>query len=209
MKILGRGLVGLAATLALITGGVVGFATAASAAPVVTVTPSGGLQPTGSTVVTVSGSGFAASSIGALLECNTDPGQPTISVVGHDAPVSCGPAPGTTTIVSTDATGSFPATSFTVTTGTVGPPATGTDSSGGNAVSDAANYPCPPTKAQQAAGDTCVIAFGDTTGNRGTAPLSFAGACAAPASAFGYDAVASDGVFSTSGISPIAARPRA
>ena len=32
---------------------------------------------------------------------------------------------------------------------------------------DAANFPCPPTAAQQAAGDTCVLAIGDQAGDRG------------------------------------------
>ena len=193
MNIFKRGLVGLAAALTIISGGVVGFATAASAAPAITVTPSSGLSSTGSTVVTVSGSGFDASSIGAVLECNSDPGQPTISVAGNAVPVSCGPAPGGSTLVSTNASGAFAATSFTVVTGTVGPPATGTDSSGGNAATDAANYPCPPTKAQQAAGDSCLIAYGDALGTRATANLSFTAGCTSPSTAFGYDMVASDG----------------
>ena len=86
---------------------------------------------------------------------------------------------------------------FTVTTGTVGPPGTGTDSTGGDAATDAAKYPCPPTTAQQAAGDSCLITFGDPSGNIGTQNISFAGACVAPQAPVGYDMAASDGgVFS-------------
>ncbi len=196
MGIVRRGILGLAVTLTITLGGVLGFATAASAAPSITVTPSSGIQPTGSTVVSVSGSGFAASSAGAILECNNDPNQPTVSLEGHATPVSCGPnplAPGATNLAPTNSSGGFGPVSFTVTTGTVGPPATGTDSSGGNAATDAASYPCPPTPAQQAAGYSCVVAFGDATGNEGIQPISFAGACPAPGSPVGYDMAAADG----------------
>ena len=47
-------------------------------------------------------------------------------------------------ITATDASGNLDP-NFTIVAGTVGPPATGTDSSGGDAATDAANYPCPPT----------------------------------------------------------------
>ena len=162
--ILLRGCLGLATTLALTTTGLLAFAAAAPAGaastPSITVTPNSGLQSTGTTSVMVSGSGFADTSAGAILECNSDPSQPTISLLGHPSPVSCGPNPlpgGTIgpNVVSTSATGTFGPKAFTVVTGTVGPPATGTDSSGGDAATDAAKYPCPPTTAQQAAGDTC------------------------------------------------------
>jgi len=89
-----------------------------------------------------------------------------------------------------------------VTTGTTGPPATGTDSSGGNAASDAAKYPCPPTTAQQAAGDSCVVAFGDASGNQATVNISFAGACTAPTAPAGYDMAAADGGVVTFGNLP-------
>ena len=89
-----------------------------------------------------------------------------------------------------------------MTTGTVGPPTTGTDSSGGNAATDAAKYPCPPTPAQQAAGASCFIAFGDLAGDQATTPISFAGACVAPANAAGYDLAASDGGIFTFGNLP-------
>ena len=38
---------------------------------------------------------------------------------------------------------------------------------------DAAEYPCPPTAAEQAAGDVCVISVSDTGGDRITVPISF------------------------------------
>jgi hypothetical protein len=181
--------------------GAISFAEAASAAtPTLTVTPSSGLQPQGSTTVTVAGSGFTPGALGAVLECNGSglgTTQPTIMVLGNAVPVSCGPAPGTSTIVTVNASGDVPSTQFTVTTGTVGPPATGTDSSGGDAATDAAKYPCPPTTAQQAAGASCGIVYGDTDGENSTVALSFAAACTVPTTPAGYDLAASDGgVFS-------------
>ena len=210
-----RGALAVAALIAIAGAGALSFAEGAGAATAtVTVTPSTGLQAQGNTTVTVSGSGFAASSAGAILECNdygvtvaTSTPQPTVALEGHPAPVSCGPNPlpgGTPgpTVVATNASGNVAATAFTVTTGTIGPPAAGTDSSGGNAATDAANYPCPPTSAQQAAGASCFIAFGDATGTQATAPISFAGACVAPAAPVGYDLAASDGGVFTFGNLP-------
>ncbi len=185
--ILLRGALGLVTALALSMTGLLAFATTASppagaaATGTITVTPSTGIQPSGSTSVTVTGSGFAASSAGALVECNNDPAQPTIAVAGNATPVSCGPAPlgPNGVIVATTASGTF-SSPFTVTTGTVGPPGTGTDSTGGDAATDAAKYPCPPTTAQQAAGDSCFLTFGDASGTVGMQNISFAGACVAP-----------------------------
>ncbi len=192
-----RGILGLAAALTLSTAGVITFASEASAAtPTVTVTPNTGLQSTGSTVVTVSGSGYAASSAGAILECNDTTPQPTVSLLGNPVPVSCGPNPlasGATNLQPTSASGTMGPVSFTVTTGTIGPVVTGTDSTGGDAATDAAKFPCPPTAAQQAAGFSCLVAYGDAMGNQGTATLSFAGPCQAPPGARGYDMAAADG----------------
>ena len=195
--VVARGALAVAALIGIAGAGAISFAEAASAAtPTLTVTPSTGLQPQGSTVVTVAGSGFTAGALGAVLECNSSgigTTQPTIAVLGNPVPVSCGPAPGASTIVTVNSSGNVPSTQFTVTTGTVGPPATGTDSSGGDAATDAAKYPCPPTSAQQAAGVTCGIVYGDTDGENSTVPLSFAGACTSPAAPAGYDLAASDG----------------
>ena len=169
-------------------------------------TPSTGLQAQGTTTVTVSGSGLAASSPGAILECNDYGISPVewrparrsqrsrSKATQHPFPAGHPRSPaGATNFTTTSASGTLGPTAFTVTTGTVGPPTTGTDSSGGDAATDAANYPCPPTPAQQAAGASCFIAFGDLAGDEATTPISFAGACVAPANAAGYNLVASDG----------------
>ena len=109
-----------------------------------------------------------------MLECNNDPGQPTVEVAGiEQAPVGC--TNPLLKIVSTNASGSTPATSFTVVTGTIGPPAAGTDSAGHDAATDAALYPCPPTAAQVTAGDSCVIAYGTQSGSEVQQPISFSG----------------------------------
>ena len=163
----------MASAVLLISGlvGVLAFAGSASATTTISVTPSTGLSD--GTVVSVSGSGFADNSTGAILECNTDPNQPTISVAGMDAPVSCS---GIFTVLhTTTASGTLAATNFTVHTGTVGPPSAGTDSAGNDAAADAALYPCPPTPTQVTAGDTCTIAFGDESGDQGMQVISFAG----------------------------------
>ena len=152
--------------------GVLAFAGPASAAAAVTVTPSTGLS--NGSVVTVTGTGFDASDTGAILECNNAPNQPTVSVAGiEQAPVGC--TNPLLKIVSTNASGSTPATSFTVATGTIGPPSAGTDSNNNDAATDAALYPCPPTPAQVTAGDSCVIAFGTQNGPQVQTPISFGG----------------------------------
>ena len=213
--ILVRGMLAVAAALTLSTAGVITFASQAGAAtPAITVTPNSGLQATGSTVVTVAGTGYAASSAGAVLECNNDTSQPTVSLtagpISETVPVSCGPPPSATGLTMTGADGSF-STSFTVTTGTVGPPCgaspalftcPATDSTGGSPATDAAKFPCPPTAAQQTAGDSCVLAFGDASGGQAQTNISFAGPCAAPPGATGYDLAASDGGVFTFGTLP-------
>ena len=91
--LLSRGVLAVAAAIALSGAGVLSFSSVASAATgSVTVTPSTGLQPQGTTTVSVSGSGFAAGSPGAILQCNdygispggvaATPAQPTISLAG-------------------------------------------------------------------------------------------------------------------------------
>jgi hypothetical protein len=152
--------------------GVLAFAGPASAAATLTVTPNTGLSA--GTSVTIGGSGFADSSPGAYLECNSDAAQPTIAVAGNAVPVSCSNP--LLHIITTSATGGIPAgTTFSVIGGTVGPPATGADSGGGDAATDAAKYPCPPTAAQQTAGDTCQIAFGTLGGAQVFTPITFTG----------------------------------
>jgi hypothetical protein len=131
----------------------------------------------GGTVVSVNGSGFSVGkgAVASVLECNGATGQPTILFSGANIPVSCSDVSAHLVVLTTN---SLPSpVSFTVIQGTTGPPTSGTDSAGNNAATDAANYPCPPTPAQVAAGDTCVIAVGTSgTGGAGDqlpVPLTF------------------------------------
>ena len=158
------------------------YATGNSNLPL-TVTPSTGL--TGGQSVQVSGTGYTASSIGNVLECNDDPNQPTVTLpqpVGSAVSVSCNLV-GYAHLVSTSASGELSG-SFSVFQGTVGPPCgTGgvittcpTDSAGHSAAADAALYPCPPTAAQQAAGDVCQLSYGDAGGDESVSTtILFAG----------------------------------
>ena len=118
----------------------------------------------GNQPVKVTGSGLKPNALSSLLECNTDPGQPTefSSLAARSIPVGCSNL--LTYVKSTNADGTLTATTFTILTGTVGPPTTGPpDSAGGDATADAAKYPCPPTAAQLAETPpvSCVLAFGD------------------------------------------------
>jgi hypothetical protein len=165
-------------------GGLVAMATVpAYAAASITVTPATGLA--NGQMVTITGSGFTKASIGNVLECNTDPNQPTVhdgGVVNADISISCN-APSFSHLVTVDASGNI-STTFTVVGGTVGPPCgpapavvtcAATDSANKDPVADAANYPCPPTAAQQAAGDTCTLTYGDQANDTGVATILFAG----------------------------------
>lgn len=166
------------------------FKSFANADPSITISPDSNI--TNSEKVTVTGSGFASDIIGGtLFECNSAANQPTITIVYENTnygtlPVSCSsPLPSFGAIFVAPTNGSF-STSFTVTTGVVGPPTTGTDtcvndpskgenctltkgSAGysGDATTDAESFPCPPTAAQIAAGDTCQVNYGyeDASGN--------------------------------------------
>ncbi len=146
------------------------LAVPASATAAIQVSPSTGL--TAGQTVAVTGSGYDANSTGAVLECNNAAGQPTIPVLGNAIPVSC--TNPLSNLQSTDAGGNLNAT-FTISTGVTGPPGTGTDSSGGEAATDAASYPCPPTAAQISAGVSCVISYGDQGGAQATTPISIGG----------------------------------
>jgi hypothetical protein len=154
--------------------------------PAVSVTPSTGLSA--GRTVTVDASGLTPGTEGAVVECSLAPGQPTVEVDGIAAPVSCSnPFDGSLLLVSLTGTASMP---FTIHTGVLGPPQSGTDSTGGSAAAAAAAYPCPPTRAQQLAGVTCGIGVGDLAGQTAYAPITFA----PPAPAVpGYRMVASDG----------------
>ena len=120
----------------------------------------------------MTGSGYDATSTGAVLECNNASGQPTISVLGNNIPVSC--TNPLNSLHTTDASGNL-STTFTIVSGVTGPPGTGTDSAGGDAATDAAAYPCPPTPAQITAGVSCTIAYGDQGGAQASSLISFGG----------------------------------
>ncbi|HUC96025.1 MAG TPA: neocarzinostatin apoprotein domain-containing protein [Candidatus Saccharimonadia bacterium] len=155
---------------------VLAFLGIAKAAGVLNASPSSGL--TNGQTISVSASGLADKATGAILECNSDANQPTVMAFGNTVPVGCSnPLP---YVVTTDSSGNLAATPFVVHTGTVGPPAAGTDSSGGSATTDAANYPCPPTAAQIAAGDTCQITFGDASGDDVFQNVTFASSPTTP-----------------------------
>jgi hypothetical protein len=138
-----------------------------------TLTVNPGTCLTGGMVVSLSGSGFTPNNLGTILECNLAPDQPTVSTLGNPAPVGCSSLTGH--LATTGPTGALPATPFTVATGTVGPPATGTDSAGNDAATDAAHYPCPPAPAQVSAGVTCGFEFSDAAGDTVVVPISFRG----------------------------------
>jgi hypothetical protein len=126
------------------------------------------------TVADVSGTGLMPSSnsnfLGTLLECNSDPTQPTVNELGNAIPVSC---TGATSHTFTPNAGGTLSTTFSIVEGVTGPPASGTDSAGNPAATDAANYPCPPTAAQVSVGDTCIIHVGDSGGDQVTVPIAF------------------------------------
>lgn len=163
----------MAGVAALAIGGaLVGSAVVASAGtPTLTFQPNSNVG-SGSNPVLVTASGFSKKATGGMAECSTASGQPTISVsslAGSTAvPVSCSNG----NPQSTNAKGKFTA-GFTIISGVTGPPATGTDSSGGQATTDAQNYPCPPTAAQQAAGATCEVEYFDTDGESAGQAIDF------------------------------------
>lgn len=146
-----------------------GQVTAASSSSRLTVDPDTNL--TKGEKVSVTGSGMADSSYGSVIECNLANNEPTVQVEGNAVPVGC--TNPLQSIQSTNSSGGF-STTFTIQTGTIGPPGQGTDSAGNPASADAAKYPCPPTPAQQAAGTTCDIVFGDVGGDQDTTPIQFA-----------------------------------
>ena len=135
--------------------------------------------------MTVTGSGYAANSLGSVLQCSGDPTVPMVTLpapVGQTINVSC-QALNILKLTSTNGSGGF-TTTWKILSGTVGPPCgpppaaatcPATDSAGIAPATDAANYPCPPTAAQQAAGVTCYIEYGDATLESAKANFTFAG----------------------------------
>ena len=149
----------------------VSFSGVAMAQATITVNPSTGLVK--GQKVTVSASGLKANSDGAIVECNSA-AQPEVQIIpGDSSPVSCSNP--FTYVLETSKTGTIPATAFTVVTGTVGPPISGTDTNHVSAATDASLYPCPPTAAQIAAGDFCQISYGDQAGDEVSQNVTFAG----------------------------------
>jgi len=148
----------------------------------ITITPNTGL--TNGQSVTITGSGFSNGAIGNVLECNSDSAQPNVhvgGVVNSDISVSCN-APSLSKLVTTTSSGTI-STTFNVVQGTVGPPCgpapaaatcPATDAAGNSPTADAALYPCPPTAAQQAKGDTCTLTYGDEANDSGVANITFA-----------------------------------
>ena len=176
-----RRLTGLrpAALAALVVAGAGGGYVLATTAPAsaaatgipLTVTPDTGLSA--GQQVTVTGSGFDDTSPGNILECNDDPNQPTVALpspVSSTVSVGCNLI-GYAHLVTTTSSGDLNAM-FTVLGGTVGPPCGAggvittcpTDSAHNSAAADSAKYPCPPTAAEQAAGDVCQLSYGDAGG---------------------------------------------
>jgi hypothetical protein len=159
----------------------VGTTISAFAATTFTGTPLTGLA--NGSKVTLTGSGFADSSIGNILECNSDAKQPTVmdgGLVNSTISVSC-TAPSLSALVTTTAKGTV-STVFAVKAGTVGPPCgpspavvtcPAKDSAGKAPTADAALYPCPPTAAQQAIGDVCTLTYGDQANDSGTVNILF------------------------------------
>ncbi len=177
----------VAGTVLAITGLTIVAGTASASAATgltgtITITPDTGL--TNGQTVTITGSGFSATSIGNILECNSDSGQPNVhvgGVVNSDISVSCN-APSLSKLVTTTASGTI-STMFAVVEGTVGPPCgpapaaatcPATDANGNSPTADAALYPCPPTAAQVAKGDVCTLTYGDEANDSGVANISFA-----------------------------------
>ena len=130
--------------------------------PSMTLTP--GTCLNGGTVVNVTGSGFDPGASGTILQCNSDKAQPTVALpapVSQDVPVSCtGINRPISSRLAGDGTIPDPPPSFSALRGhlaesrrTRSPtPARALDSGGAAPATDAANYPCPPTAAQIAAG---------------------------------------------------------
>ncbi len=126
------------------------------------------------TVMTVTATGLIAGGsdnyLGTMLECESDPNQPTVSFLGKPLPVSC---TGALADSFTPTAGGTLAGTFTVVEGVTGPPVEETDSAGNPSAQDAADYPCPPTQAQVAAGNVCQIVLSDAGGDRVIVPLTF------------------------------------
>ncbi len=140
-------------------------------AAVITVKPHTDLR--NDQTVEVTASGLPHGGEGGIIECSSAPSQPTISVGGASTPVSCtDPRAKRWTFT---AHGDLEAT-FKIVEGTVGPPISGTDSSGKPAAAAAEKYPCPPTSAQVSSGAHCYVEleWGTGAADRAAQPIAFA-----------------------------------
>ena len=166
--VVGAGLLGTA----VVASAPASASTACKVSCSVTATPNTGIPVGKANFVTVAGTGFAANSAGAVVECNTTAGQPTVTVKNFKTlptlvlPVGCS-APGNNP-TTTDATGAF-SYALSPVTGTVGPPIGGNDSSGKPAADDAVNYPCPPYPGQS----TSAVSFVDAAGEMASTDIAF------------------------------------
>jgi hypothetical protein len=163
----------LGATVLLAGGGLLGTAIAASATtPTLTFAPNSDIGDAGQGIL-ITASGFSPKTKGGLSECPIVTGEPTILDVstGQQEPVGCQAF----TAIKTNSKGHLPnPTGYGIQAGFNGPPDSQTkDSAGGDANADAANYPCPPTAAQQAAGGSCVILYTDTLGESAQQTIAF------------------------------------
>lgn len=182
-------LAGVLAISSLTAGGAgaapVGYLTMAIAS-----SPGGGVCSTptlcsglsGGDQLTVSGTGFGKSALVNTQECNSDPSQPVEFFLGIYLPVGCS----LVHLTATDALGTLGPTSFSLVQGTVGPPRSSLSdscteqgvmipncSATGDGTNDAANFPCPPTPAQELAGATCVLHSQDVLGDAAVGQLLF------------------------------------
>jgi len=148
--------------------------------PSVTVKPDTGLSATGSTSVVITSTNWDASTDTYFVPivCNSDPSQPTYSVFGHNVPVGCSEfVVEQTSKYYSNGTLTY---DYSVPSGNVGSNDSGTDSAGNPASQDAANYPCPPTPAQQKAGIICALGLVGVTssfspGGVAVQPLEYSG----------------------------------
>lgn len=182
--------IGIAGLVALMVGGVLlGTAVAASAttpgsgetgcknpACAITLNVTSGVAA--GTSLNVNGNGFKNGSHGAVVECNLTPGEPTIAIPNNpqvklanlgSLPVGCTTPSDDVVTVKGGGIGQ----PFGAQTGVIGPSAIGTDSANTSALTDAASYPCPPTQAQVAAGDSCAIVFQDAAGENAYVDITF------------------------------------
>jgi len=148
----------------------------------------------GGDVVSLKGTGFTPGATASIVQCNSDPTQPNLVFLGQYIPISCS-ALALTSIPASGATKGDLIGTQKLVTGTVGPPvAVGTPvcitnrggsttttttvpgcTTSGNAKTDAAKFPCPPTATEQAAGITCVLSIGDIDNDVALGTILFQG----------------------------------